>query len=184
MTFFSQLVSVTLRRPRECAALEGRRPGPLILRGSLRSHLRMTDHEAVCKPCRAGISAMHHNAGASARALIYVTVLFSGSVQSAVITDPLFYLLAIPAVTLLGLARAALPVLGMIATPLLALVVPPLRRRRHPVADPHRPGRHFGLDLPPRLERLESESAAARLGVRRRRRLGCSRAISPMPPSS
>ena len=35
-------LSVTLRWPPK-AALEGRRPGPLILRGSLRSHLRMTD---------------------------------------------------------------------------------------------------------------------------------------------
>src|SRR5450759_539571 len=35
-------MSVTLRWPPK-AALEGRRPGPFILRGSLRSHLRMTD---------------------------------------------------------------------------------------------------------------------------------------------
>jgi hypothetical protein len=28
----------------------------------------------LCKPCRAGISAMHHNAGVEARALIYVTI--------------------------------------------------------------------------------------------------------------
>jgi len=43
-----------------------------------------------------------------------------------VITDPLFYLLAIPAVTCLGLAKGGFAGLGMIATPLLALVVPPL----------------------------------------------------------
>ena len=42
------------------------------------------------------------------------------------ITDPLFYLLAIPAVTLVGLAKGGFSGLGMIATPLLALVVPPL----------------------------------------------------------
>jgi len=43
-----------------------------------------------------------------------------------VITDPLFYLLAIPAVTCLGLAKGGFAGVGMIATPLLALVVPPL----------------------------------------------------------
>jgi uncharacterized membrane protein YfcA len=43
-----------------------------------------------------------------------------------VIHDPLFYLLAIPAVTLIGLAKGGFAGLGMISTPLLALVVPPL----------------------------------------------------------
>jgi hypothetical protein len=43
-----------------------------------------------------------------------------------VITDPLFYLVAIPAVTLVGLAKGGFAGLGMISTPLLALVVPPL----------------------------------------------------------
>jgi uncharacterized protein len=42
------------------------------------------------------------------------------------ITDPLFYLLAVPAVILLGLSKGGFAGLGMIATPLLALVVPPL----------------------------------------------------------
>ncbi len=45
----------------------------------------------------------------------------------AVITDPLFYLLAIPAVTLLGLGKGGFAGLGMVATPMLALVVPPLQ---------------------------------------------------------
>jgi uncharacterized protein len=44
-----------------------------------------------------------------------------------VITDPFFYLLAIPAVTLLGLGKGGFVGLGMIATPLLALAVPPLQ---------------------------------------------------------
>jgi uncharacterized protein len=73
---------------------------------------------------------MHHNAGVKACALIYVTV---GSFQprnpsstAQVITDPLFYLLAIPAVTLIGLAKGGFAGLGMISTPLLALVVAPL----------------------------------------------------------
>lgn len=43
------------------------------------------------------------------------------------ITDPLFYLLAIPAVTLLGLGKGGFAGLGMVATPMLALVVPPLQ---------------------------------------------------------
>jgi uncharacterized protein len=46
---------------------------------------------------------------------------------SAVITDPLFYLLAIPAVTLLGLGKGGFAGIGMVSTPLLALVVPPLQ---------------------------------------------------------
>jgi hypothetical protein len=44
-----------------------------------------------------------------------------------VITDPLFYLLAIPAVTLLGLGKGGFAGIGMISTPLLALAVPPLQ---------------------------------------------------------
>ena len=43
-----------------------------------------------------------------------------------VITDPLFYLRAIPAVTFLGLSKGGFAGLGMLATPLLALIVPPL----------------------------------------------------------
>jgi uncharacterized membrane protein YfcA len=43
-----------------------------------------------------------------------------------VITNPLFYLVAIPAVTLIGLAKGGFAGLGMISTPLLALVVAPL----------------------------------------------------------
>src|SRR5271167_1108095 len=44
-----------------------------------------------------------------------------------VITDPLFYLLAIPAVLLLGLGKGGFAGIGMISTPMLALVVPPLQ---------------------------------------------------------
>ena len=43
------------------------------------------------------------------------------------ITDPLFYLLALPAVTLLGLGKGGFAGVGMIATPLLALAIPPLQ---------------------------------------------------------
>jgi len=42
------------------------------------------------------------------------------------ITDPLFYLIAIPAVTMLGLAKGGFAGVGMVATPLLAIFVPPL----------------------------------------------------------
>jgi uncharacterized protein len=49
-----------------------------------------------------------------------------GSIQP-VITDPFFYLLAIPAVTVLGLGKGGFIGIGMIATPLLALAVPPLQ---------------------------------------------------------
>lgn len=42
------------------------------------------------------------------------------------ITDPLFYLLAIPAVIALGLSKGGFAGVGQMATPLLALVMPPL----------------------------------------------------------
>src|SRR4051812_22049615 len=44
-----------------------------------------------------------------------------------IITDPLFYLLALPAVLLLGLGKGGFAGVGMISTPLLALVLPPLQ---------------------------------------------------------
>ena len=44
-----------------------------------------------------------------------------------VITDPLFYLLAVPAVFALGLSKGGFAGVGMISTPLLALSVPPLQ---------------------------------------------------------
>jgi len=44
-----------------------------------------------------------------------------------VITDPLFYLAAVPAVTLLGLGKGGFAGIGMAATPLLALYLPPLQ---------------------------------------------------------
>ena len=43
------------------------------------------------------------------------------------ITDPLFYLLAIPAITALGLGKGGFAGVGMISTPLLALIMPPLQ---------------------------------------------------------
>src|SRR5689334_19988002 len=46
---------------------------------------------------------------------------------SPVITDPLFYLLALPAVIVLGLGKGGFAGIGMAATPLLALYVPPLQ---------------------------------------------------------
>jgi uncharacterized membrane protein YfcA len=43
-----------------------------------------------------------------------------------VITDPLFWLLVVPAVIALGLSKGGFSGLGMISTPLLALAMPPL----------------------------------------------------------
>jgi len=43
-----------------------------------------------------------------------------------IITDPLFYALAIPAVVALGLSKGGFAGMGQMATPMLALVLPPL----------------------------------------------------------
>ena len=43
-----------------------------------------------------------------------------------IITDPLFYLLAVPAVLALGLSKGGFAGVGKMATPMLALVMPPL----------------------------------------------------------
>ena len=43
------------------------------------------------------------------------------------VTDPLFYVLAIPAIVALGLGKGGFAGVGMISTPLLALSVPPLQ---------------------------------------------------------
>ena len=45
----------------------------------------------------------------------------------ALISDPIFYLAAIPAVTFLGMSKGGFAGAGMMATPLLALVLPPLQ---------------------------------------------------------
>jgi uncharacterized membrane protein YfcA len=44
-----------------------------------------------------------------------------------VISDPVFYLAAVVAVTFLGLAKGGFAGVGLVATPLLALVVPPVQ---------------------------------------------------------
>jgi uncharacterized protein len=43
------------------------------------------------------------------------------------ITDPIFYLAAIPAVTFLGISKGGFSGVGLLATPLLALALPPLQ---------------------------------------------------------
>ena len=43
------------------------------------------------------------------------------------ITDPLFYVFAVPAVVVLGISKGGFSGVGMIATPLLALAMPPLQ---------------------------------------------------------
>ena len=120
------------------------------------------------------------------RALIYVrrTRLAGTALGQSVITDPLFYLLAIPAVTLLGLGKGGFAGLGMIATPLLALVVPPLEGAAILLAAPDRPGCDLGLDLSARLERVESESAACRAPSSAWAGGRCLRGSSPMPRSN
>ena len=47
--------------------------------------------------------------------------------RMTIVTDPLIYLLAIPAITLLGLGKGGFSGVGMISTPLIALVIPPLQ---------------------------------------------------------
>jgi len=44
-----------------------------------------------------------------------------------VITDPIFYLLALPAIALLGLGKGGFAGIGMAAAPLLSLYIPPLQ---------------------------------------------------------
>jgi uncharacterized membrane protein YfcA len=44
-----------------------------------------------------------------------------------IISDPVFYLAAIPAVTFLGVSKGGFAGVGLLATPLLALVIPPLQ---------------------------------------------------------
>ena len=44
-----------------------------------------------------------------------------------IITDPWFYIFAVPAVICLGLSKGGFAGLGMVATPLLALIMPPLQ---------------------------------------------------------
>jgi hypothetical protein len=43
-----------------------------------------------------------------------------------IITDPVFYLIAIPAVVALGLSKGGFAGVGQVATPMLALMMPPL----------------------------------------------------------
>src|SRR5690348_2647862 len=45
----------------------------------------------------------------------------------SVITDPLFFLVAVPAVLCLGLSKGGFAGVGMVSTPLMALVLPPLQ---------------------------------------------------------
>jgi uncharacterized membrane protein YfcA len=47
--------------------------------------------------------------------------------RMTLVADPLFYLLAIPAIVALGLGKGGFAGVGMISTPLLALSVPPLQ---------------------------------------------------------
>ena len=99
------------------------------------------------------------------------------------ITDPLFYLVAIPAVTLLGLGKGGFVGFGMIATPLVALVVQPLEGAAIllPILICRMPSRYgpIGANGAAGICKCccpARSSASARPG--------CSQAISPTPRSS
>jgi uncharacterized protein len=86
---------------------------------------------AVRQRCFLPFAHLHvchaHFAGVRDGALIYVRGFLPDYRRNlTVITDPLFYILALPAVTFLGLSKGGFAGLGMLATPLLALVIPPL----------------------------------------------------------
>jgi uncharacterized protein len=53
--------------------------------------------------------------------------MLASAARMTIISDPLFYLLAIPALLALGLGKGGFAGLGMISTPLLALRLPPLQ---------------------------------------------------------
>ena len=78
----------------------------------------------------------------------------SSNLVQSVITDPWFYLLAIPAVTVLGLGKGGFAGLGMIATPMLALIMPPLQGAAILLPLLIIQDTISVVDLPPRLERL------------------------------
>ena len=44
----------------------------------------------------------------------------------SIITDPLFYAFAVPAVVFLGLSKGGFSGIGMVSTPLLAIIMSPL----------------------------------------------------------
>src|ERR1700743_3197886 len=54
-------------------------------------------------------------------------ILHTPYINDPVITDPLFYLVAIPSVVLLGLGKGGFAGLGMISVPLLTFSVPTLQ---------------------------------------------------------
>jgi hypothetical protein len=53
-------------------------------------------------------------------------LLGSNSGGMTVITDPLFYAVAVPAVIFLGLSKGGFSGIGMVSTPLVAIILPPL----------------------------------------------------------
>ena len=55
-----------------------------------------------------------------------------------VITDPVFYMFAVPAVIALGLSKGGFAGVGLVATPLIALYLPPLEAAALIAADPAR----------------------------------------------
>jgi len=75
----------------------------------------------------------------------------------SVITDPLFYAFAVPAVVFLGLSKGGFSGIGMVATPLLAIIMSPLEAAAILLPIILVQGRGVGLGLSPRLGSVEPE---------------------------
>ena len=133
--------------------------------------MRSSLHRAVVALSARVVRHARKPGGAAHGDALYPPAGFAESPRMTIITDPLFYLLAIPAIVALGLAKGGFAGVGMVSTPLLALTMPPLQAAAILLPILLVPGRDLGLGLSPRLERLESQGAAARRGGRRRRRL-------------
>ena len=69
------------------------------------------------------------------------------------ITDPLFYAVAVPAVILVGLSKGGFRGLGLLSLPLMALVISPVQRGGDHAADPDRAGHGGRVGLSARLGR-------------------------------
>ena len=95
-----------------------------------------------------------------------------------IITDPLFYALAIPAVVALGLSKGGFAGIGQMATPMLALAMPPLEAAAILLPIMMAQDAAAAMGLPQGLERRILAITAAGRPHRRLRGLGAGRYIS------